>query len=295
MDGDQVALVSGGSGKGALYYTGQKWQFYANALYQLPWGIDLSGTAWGRAGRAEAGLPQRRGRPGRHAPVAATPTSRRALRRRLGLRPASRQDVPLRQAGVPHARRRVVQRGELRPGADPHPPGQRRGLQPDRRGAEPQHLPSRRDLRLLAGPSRPYLHGPGEPRGRFHLSRVSAAAGPPGRARARGAPSRGRRDVAERRERASHHEYSSAPARGFAVTMPARTLAGLGVAALRAQQQAEADARLRASRDEPRSPRGTPSPPRPPARGAPGSRRGPRGVPHDDALLPAALGSMAWR
>ena len=50
VDGDQVALRSGGSGKGALYYTGQKWQFYANALYQLPWGIDLSGTAWGRQG-----------------------------------------------------------------------------------------------------------------------------------------------------------------------------------------------------------------------------------------------------
>jgi len=36
--------------KGSLYYTGQKWQFYANALYQLPWGIDISGTAWGRQG-----------------------------------------------------------------------------------------------------------------------------------------------------------------------------------------------------------------------------------------------------
>jgi hypothetical protein len=45
-----VALRSGGSGKGALYYTGQKWQFYGNALYQLPWGIDVSGTAWGRQG-----------------------------------------------------------------------------------------------------------------------------------------------------------------------------------------------------------------------------------------------------
>ena len=50
VDGDQVALVSGGSGKGALYYTGQTWQLYANALYQLPWGIDISGTAWGRQG-----------------------------------------------------------------------------------------------------------------------------------------------------------------------------------------------------------------------------------------------------
>ena len=50
VDGDQVALVSSGSGKGSLYYTGQKWQFYANALYQLPWGIDISGTGWGREG-----------------------------------------------------------------------------------------------------------------------------------------------------------------------------------------------------------------------------------------------------
>jgi hypothetical protein len=50
VDGDQVALLSGGSGKGQLYYTGQKWQFYGNALYQLPWGIDLSGAVWGRHG-----------------------------------------------------------------------------------------------------------------------------------------------------------------------------------------------------------------------------------------------------
>jgi carboxypeptidase family protein/TonB-dependent receptor-like protein len=50
VDGDQVSLLSSGSGKGALYYTGQKWQVYANALYQLPWGIDVSGTAWGRQG-----------------------------------------------------------------------------------------------------------------------------------------------------------------------------------------------------------------------------------------------------
>ena len=50
VDGDQFALLIGGSGKGALYYTGQKWQVYANALYQLPWGIDISGTAWGWQG-----------------------------------------------------------------------------------------------------------------------------------------------------------------------------------------------------------------------------------------------------
>ena len=45
-----MSLLSAGSGKGALYYTGQKWQFYGNALYQLPWGIDLSGSVWGRQG-----------------------------------------------------------------------------------------------------------------------------------------------------------------------------------------------------------------------------------------------------
>jgi hypothetical protein len=50
VDGDQVSLLSGGSGKGQLYYTGQKWQFYGNALYQLPWGIDVSGSVWGRQG-----------------------------------------------------------------------------------------------------------------------------------------------------------------------------------------------------------------------------------------------------
>ena len=50
VDGDQVALLSSGSGKGQLYYTGQKWQFYGNALYQLPLGIDVSGALWGRQG-----------------------------------------------------------------------------------------------------------------------------------------------------------------------------------------------------------------------------------------------------
>jgi hypothetical protein len=50
VDGDQVALLSTGSGKGALYYTGQKWQIYGNALYQLPLGIDISGSLWGRQG-----------------------------------------------------------------------------------------------------------------------------------------------------------------------------------------------------------------------------------------------------
>ena len=150
VDGDQVALLSAGSGKGQLYYTGQKWQFYGNALYQLPWGIDISGSVWGRQGGLKpvflniAGGWRRHAGCGRH-----LDGGRRALRRRLGHRPQAGQDVPLRQAGVLHAGRRVVQRGQLRPGPGPDPPGQQRGLQPDRRGPEPEHLPPRRDLRLL--------------------------------------------------------------------------------------------------------------------------------------------------
>jgi hypothetical protein len=50
VDGDQVSLLSAGSGKGQLYYTGQTWQVYGNALYQLPWGLELSGSMWGRQG-----------------------------------------------------------------------------------------------------------------------------------------------------------------------------------------------------------------------------------------------------
>lgn len=49
VDGDQVGIIGGGSGK-ANFYTSFKWQFYANALYQMPWGIDISGAAWGRQG-----------------------------------------------------------------------------------------------------------------------------------------------------------------------------------------------------------------------------------------------------
>ncbi len=49
VEGDQVAALGGGSGK-ANFYSSFKWQIYANALYQLPGGIDLSGALWGRQG-----------------------------------------------------------------------------------------------------------------------------------------------------------------------------------------------------------------------------------------------------
>jgi hypothetical protein len=49
VNGGQVALLSGGSGK-ASFYTSVKWQMYANGLVQLPWGFDLSGALFGRQG-----------------------------------------------------------------------------------------------------------------------------------------------------------------------------------------------------------------------------------------------------
>jgi len=45
----QFAPQSGGSGSGSIYINA-KWQFNANALYQLPHGIDISGNVFGRQG-----------------------------------------------------------------------------------------------------------------------------------------------------------------------------------------------------------------------------------------------------
>jgi len=49
ISGGQVALLSGGSGK-ASFYSSVKWQLYANALYQGPWGLDFSTAIFGRQG-----------------------------------------------------------------------------------------------------------------------------------------------------------------------------------------------------------------------------------------------------
>jgi hypothetical protein len=49
VDGGQYAALSGGSGK-ASFYTSVKWQLYANALVQLPWGTELSGALFGKQG-----------------------------------------------------------------------------------------------------------------------------------------------------------------------------------------------------------------------------------------------------
>jgi len=45
----QYAPQSGGSGAGNIYING-KWQFNANAMYQAPYGIEVSGNVFGRQG-----------------------------------------------------------------------------------------------------------------------------------------------------------------------------------------------------------------------------------------------------
>jgi hypothetical protein len=51
VNGGPVTFLSGGSGK-ASFYTNVPWQFTANALYQFPWGVDVSGNVFGRKGGA---------------------------------------------------------------------------------------------------------------------------------------------------------------------------------------------------------------------------------------------------
>jgi len=48
-NGGQFAPQSGGSGSGTIYINA-KWQFNANAMYQAPWGIELSANVFGRQG-----------------------------------------------------------------------------------------------------------------------------------------------------------------------------------------------------------------------------------------------------
>jgi hypothetical protein len=48
-DGGQFAPQSGGSGSGSIYING-KWQINANAMYQAPYGIEVSGNVFGRQG-----------------------------------------------------------------------------------------------------------------------------------------------------------------------------------------------------------------------------------------------------
>ena len=49
VDGGQFAPQSGGSGSGSVYINA-KWQFNANAMYQAPYGIEVSGNVFGRQG-----------------------------------------------------------------------------------------------------------------------------------------------------------------------------------------------------------------------------------------------------
>lgn len=45
VSGDPVATLAG-----TFFVGGQKWQIYANGLYQLPWGFDVSAALWARQG-----------------------------------------------------------------------------------------------------------------------------------------------------------------------------------------------------------------------------------------------------
>ncbi len=49
VQGGQLALLSGGSGK-ASFYSSVKWQLYANAMVQLPWSVDFAGSVFGKQG-----------------------------------------------------------------------------------------------------------------------------------------------------------------------------------------------------------------------------------------------------
>ena len=49
VDGGQVAVLGGGSGK-ASFYTSTKWQVFASGLVQLPGDFDLSTSLFGRQG-----------------------------------------------------------------------------------------------------------------------------------------------------------------------------------------------------------------------------------------------------
>ncbi len=49
VNGGQFAPAAGGSGKGGIF-TNAKWQFVANALYQLPAGFEVAASAFGRQG-----------------------------------------------------------------------------------------------------------------------------------------------------------------------------------------------------------------------------------------------------
>ena len=49
VNGGQFAPQSGGSGSGTIYINA-KWQFNANAMYQAPWGLEVSANVFGREG-----------------------------------------------------------------------------------------------------------------------------------------------------------------------------------------------------------------------------------------------------
>jgi hypothetical protein len=73
VEGGQVAPRSSGSGKGDIFF-GAKWQFSANALYQLPAGFEISTAVYGRQGFARPIVLQLSGGADGNVRVLATPT-----------------------------------------------------------------------------------------------------------------------------------------------------------------------------------------------------------------------------
>ncbi len=121
-----VGFRSTGSGDKASVFLSSKWQFYMNAMYQLPLGFNMAGSFFGRQGypinwwrrvvRTGRRGARRRGlRPGRP-----------ALRGRVRPRPPDREGRPDHVFGKRHDLRGLLQRDE--PG---HGPPEVQPAQPD--------------------------------------------------------------------------------------------------------------------------------------------------------------------
>ena len=70
VDGGQFAPQSSGNAARARVYINAKWQFNANAMYQAPYGIEVSANVFGRQGYP---LPARSGTAARSAPTPGSP------------------------------------------------------------------------------------------------------------------------------------------------------------------------------------------------------------------------------
>ena len=124
VDGGQIAPRSGGSGKGDIFYNA-RWQFVANALYQLPANFEVATSIFGRQGyvypvrlRLPGGQRRHAERPGHSDP------RRAALRRPVGHRRPPREHHQVRQPYVDADQPGPVQRVQQRQDPGAQSPGQ---------------------------------------------------------------------------------------------------------------------------------------------------------------------------